>query len=194
MSRAIRIKFIGYHCQAGYSGIKGMENWWRVPRKEGGPGWKNKGYHIYIELDGTTWYLKSNTAKYGYSKNSEDLNLEFITNGIKGYNDLLVNICLQGGVERDNVNIPKDTRTPEQITALHVETQRVIHWLKDNGKDVTKGLGVYGHWDFSQDENGSGVIEKWERIKECPGWEVMKSIFHSLYSSKDRYGKLPYIK
>lgn len=193
MSRASKIEFIGLHCRAGYGPIESMEAWWRTPKEQGGPGWKAKGYHIYIELDGTTWYLKDNFATNGYSKNPEDLNLELITNGIASYNTRCIHICLEGGVERDNVRVPKDTRTPDQEHSLGLEITRCIKWLASKGKDVTKKLGVYGHWDFSPDKDGSGVIEKWERIKECPGWEVMKSTYHFLYSSKDRYGKLPYI-
>jgi len=56
---------------------------------------------------------------------------------------------------------------------------------------VTKDLGYVGHRDFSNDKNKNGVIESWERNKECPSMDIIGSQEHYLYSSKDRYNKLP---
>lgn len=190
MSRAKNIKGIVYHCSAGYAGVKGIEAFWRRP-KPAGPGWRGKGYSIIIELDGTTWYLKDPYAVNGYSKDPADLNLEAITNGVRGHNSDYISICTIGGVEPDNVTKAKDTRTPQQIGALHSATQLVIKWLGENEKDLTKDFGIYGHREFSKDSNGNGVIEPWERIKECPSWDVIGSEFHYVYSSKDRYSQLP---
>ncbi|WP_424493878.1 hypothetical protein [Salinimicrobium sp. GXAS 041] len=194
MSRAENINAIVWHCSAGFSGIKSIEAFWRRAKHLGGAGWKHKGYHTITELDGTTWYLKDNSAVNGYSLDPEDLNLEYITNGVGGYNSKLINNCLIGGVDSEDYSKAVDTRTPEQKGAIHKVTQLQIKWLADNGKDVTKNLGFYGHREYSKDSNGNGAIEPWERIKECPSWNVITSEYHYLYSSKDRYGKLPYIK
>lgn len=34
------------------------------------------------------------------------------------------------------------------------------------------GAKVLGHRDFSPDKDGDGVIEEWEWMKKCPGFEV----------------------
>lgn len=193
MSRAPKIRGIVYHCSAGYSGVMSIEGFWRRP-KPSGLGWRGKGYHIIIELDGTTWYLKDPYAVHGYSKDPADVNFEVVTNGVGGFNSELINMCTIGGVDPNDVSKPLDSRTPEQVGALHRSTQLAIDWLANNGKDITVDLGIYGHREYSKDSNSNGVIEAWERMKECPSWNVITSDFHHLYSSTDRYGKLPYIK
>lgn len=186
MSRALKVRSCVLHCSSGYGDIHSIQNWWRNGLK-----WKSKGYHMVVALDGTIWYLKDNNAIHGYSLDPNDLNLEFITNGVAGYNTSSIHICYIGGVERNNVHKAFDSRTPEQKESLHKCIQTAIFWLIENGKDVTQNLGVVGHRDFSKDNNANGVIEPWERIKECPSWEVITEVGY-LYSSPDRYGKLPY--
>ena len=64
--------------------------------------------------------------------------------------------------------------------------------LKDNGKDITKNVGIVGHRDFSPDKDKNGIIASWERIKECPCFDPI--LEYMMYASKDRYSKLPNVR
>lgn len=58
-----------------------------------------------------------------------------------------------------------DTRTPQQREAL---TQLVRELC---AKYPIKQ--VIGHRDISPDLNGNGKVDPWERIKECPCFDVI---------------------
>jgi N-acetylmuramoyl-L-alanine amidase len=186
MGRVNNIRNIVIHCTAGFAGVERIEDFWRTL------GWNGKGYHIIIDVDGTMYFLNQPTARYGYSKNKEDVKFNTVTNGVKGYNSSSIHISYIGGVDKNNVNKAVDTRTEAQKHSIEKAVQMAVIWLRDNGKDVTNNLGVVGHRDFSKDRNSNGVIESWERIKECPSYDVIGTTLHYMYSSKDRYGKLPY--
>jgi N-acetylmuramoyl-L-alanine amidase len=152
--KATDIKYIVIHCSAGFAGREGIERFWKETL-----GWKSPGYHRLIETDGKVHCLS-------------DFHLP--TNGVKGFNSQSIHICYVGGVERQNGKlIAKDTRTPEQKSKIELCIFEAITWLRDNGKDITEDLTVLGHRDFSPDKNGNGVIESWERIKECPSFDAM---------------------
>jgi N-acetylmuramoyl-L-alanine amidase len=171
MPQAKNVNNIVIHCSAGFGNKQSILNFWKSL------GWKSVGYHRLIDLDGIVHELADFSS---------------VTNGVLNYNSSTIHICYIGGIEKvNNKFISKDTRTDKQKVGIEYCVQEAIQWLKDNGKDVTKDLGIVGHFDFSPDKNGTGVIESWERIKECPSFNVIKSDFHYLYSSPDRYGKLP---
>lgn len=182
MRRATNINNIVIHCSAGFSNAKAIQDYFLRPVSKGGRGWKIGGYHRIIEQDGTIVKI------YDFDK---------VTNGVKGYNSNIINICYVGGVENIGTKQKpiwkaKDTRTDAQKWGIGKCIIEAIYWLKDNGKDITKNLGVVGHRDYSIDNNKNGVIESWERIKECPSFDVIPE--YGWYGSKDRYGKLPTIK
>ena len=58
-----------------------------------------------------------------------------------------------------------DTRTPRQKEALH----RLVHELLQRYPEAK----VVGHRDLSPDTNYNGIVDPWERIKECPCFEVI---------------------
>lgn len=181
---------INIHCTAGFGNVESIERFWKEDLK-----WKHKGYAVIIDLDGKIYYLHDNSAINGYKTTYTDDCWKFTTNGISGYNKNSIHIAYIGGVE--NVGgkwVAKDTRTEEQKQALHEVIQEAISFLQKQNIDVSQNFGVYGHREYSSDKDGDGVISKWERIKECPSFSVMESIYHTLYSSKDRYYKLPYAK
>jgi N-acetylmuramoyl-L-alanine amidase len=187
MPQASKVSNIVIHCQAGFGTLQSMIAFWKSK------GWRSAGYHFWIETNGTIWWLTKNGT---YSTDKTQVDFTKITNGVLGHNNTIINGCYQGGVEnlgtaKNPIWKAKDTRTPQQNRGLDEAIQEAISWLKANGKDVTKNLGIVGHFDFSPDKNGTGVIESFERIKECPSFNVIKSDLHYLYSSKDRYGKLP---
>lgn len=164
------VKYIVIHCSAGFSGKAGIEAFWKTL------GWKSPGYHRLIEKDGTIHKL----SEFGKS-----------TNGVRGFNNQAIHICYVGGVERvlDGL-VAKDTRTNEQKLMIETCILEAIIWLKDNGKDITKDLMILGHRDFSKDGNKNGVIESWERIKECPSFNAIKEYNH-IYGATNSIQILP---
>lgn len=166
------------HCTAGHQNAEAVQNYFTRPKSKGGRGWKTGGYHRIIEKSGEIRKM------YPFSQ---------VTNGVKGFNANTIHIAYVGGVNQFDVTKAEDTRNTYQHEALHTAIQEAIQWCIDQGQDVRTNLGVVGHRDFSKDNNSNGVIESWERIKECPSFDVIP-ILGRLYSSKDRYGKLPYEK
>lgn len=81
------------------------------PVSAGGRGWKQVGYTDLIHTDGRVERLVAN---------NEDANVDpwEITNGAAGYNSVSRHIVYAGGVDADNVQKAKDTRTPAQKEAL----------------------------------------------------------------------------
>ena len=152
MSRAKKIKNIVIHCTAGHSNAEKVQDYFTRPVSKGGRGWKTGGYHRIIEKDGTI------VKMYDFDR---------VTNGVKGFNSNTIHISYVGGVEENNVNKAKDTRNYKQRESIQNCIIEAIEWCKSNGKDITKGLGVVGHRDYSKDSNSNGVIESWERIRQC---------------------------
>lgn len=172
-----KINHIVIHCTAGHTPAERVQNFFLRPVSEGGRGWKTGGYHIIIEKDGEIKQI------YPFSR---------VTNGVVGYNQNSIHIAYVGGVEEDDVTRAKDTRTEIQKDAIEIAIHQAIRWIEAQGQDVTEGIGIVGHRDFSPDKNGSGVIEPWERIKACPSFDVIEE--YGWYSSRDRLGKLPTTK
>jgi len=198
-NRAKNIKWLVEHVSAGFAPVERIEDWWRTPASQGGPGWmQSKGYNVIVDLKGVKYFLDDPRAKYGYTTEYNDGKcFEFICNGVRNFNQNGLQFCKIGGVE--NLGTPKnpiwkakDTTTPEQEQSLQEVLLLALKWLIANGRDVTQDLSYVGHRDFSPDKDKSGVIESWERIKECPSRDVIGTLEHYLFSSPDRYGKLPY--
>lgn len=137
------IKFGVIHCTAGPRGqaIQEILDYW-----EHNNGWKNPGYHFIISEDGTIYEL---------------LPIDKISNGVAGHNSHSINICCVGGV--DAQGRPIDNRTEAQILSLLV----LISCLKG----LFPNIVFLGHRDFSTDRNGNGILEAWEWIKSCPGYD-----------------------
>ena len=156
MRTAKAIKYIAIHCSAGFGKLASIEAFWKSK------GWKSPGYHRLIDVDGTIHKLLD------FSKTS---------NGVLGFNEQTINICFIGGV--DNIGTPekpiwkaKDTRTEAQKTAIKTCIKEANDWLKQ--KENTNKIIIQGHRDFSPDLNKNGIIESWERIKECPSFDAKK--------------------
>jgi len=173
-----KITNIVIHCTAGHQNADKVQDYFTRPVSKGGRGWKTGGYHRIVEKDGTIRKM------YDFSK---------VTNGVKGHNSDTIHIAYVGGVDIIDLTKAKDTRNVYQKPSIDTCIQEAIQWCKDQGQDVTVNLGVVGHRDFSKDNNANGVIESWERIKECPSFDVIPE-YGFIYSSNDREGKLPYQK
>jgi len=106
-------------------------------------GWKVAGYHYIIEADGMY---------------ENPVNIKDVSNGVAGHNKDSIHIAYIGGVDAHGKAV--DNRTPHQKQTL-LELIKSMKKLFPNAK-------VLGHRDFSEDKNGNGIIDPWERIKECP--------------------------
>ena len=133
------IERIFVHCTASPQ-TWGVEDLKREFRNKG---WKSPGYHIAIGSDGEIHRL------------AEDSN---VTNGVQGYNSTAINVAYIGGIDANGKGV--DNRTPEQKKSLI----NVLSELKQKYPDAI----ILGHRDISPDKNGNGIVDPWERIKECP--------------------------
>lgn len=134
-----KIKYIAVHCTAGSQKATVNDLLAEFKRK----GWKAPGYHYVITADGKIHQL---------------LDTEKVSNGVKGYNSVSVNIAYTGGM--DGV----DNRTDEQKKSLVT----LLKLLRKRYPDAV----IQGHRDFSPDLNGNGKIEKSEWIKMCPSFDA----------------------
>ena len=137
------IKYIAVHCTAGSqkTTVRDLELEFR--RK----GWKNPGYHYVITADG---------------KIHQMLDTEKVSNGVKGFNSVTVNVAYTGGI--DGKGQPTDNRTTEQKGSLLA----LLKLLRKRYPDAV----IQGHRDFSPDLNKNGKIEKNEWIKACPSFDA----------------------
>lgn len=114
------VKYIAVHCSATAQSAKveDIQKYWREHL-----GWTMPGYHFIVLPNGTTVEL---------------LSIDKVSNGVKGYNSVTVNVCYIGGIDANQK--PIDNRTPQQKTSL----LQVITKLK---KQFPKAI-VQGHRDF----------------------------------------------
>lgn len=106
-------------------------------------GWKNPGYHYVVFPDGAVVQMLS-----------EGL----VANGVKGYNSTSVHVSWVGGYKG------VDNRTVAQKVTL-IKVLRELHKKYPSAK-------ILGHRDISPDKNHNGIVDPWERIKDCPCFEV----------------------
>ena len=87
---------------------------------------------------------------------------ELVSNGVKGYNSSLINVAYIGGIDSKGKAV--DNRTEAQKASL----LSLIRHLHKKYPDAV----IQGHRDFSPDQNGNGIVDPWERIKECPCFDA----------------------
>jgi N-acetylmuramoyl-L-alanine amidase len=114
------IKYIAVHCTATAqtATIENIQKYWREHL-----GWQMPGYHFIIKPNGQIAHL---------------LDIEKVSNGVKGFNSETINISYIGGV--DFKNNAKDTRTPEQKATL-------LKLLKEMKTKFPQAI-IQGHRDF----------------------------------------------
>lgn len=116
------IKYIAVHCTATpqTATVSSIQNYWKNVLK-----WKMPGYHFIIKPNGEVVQL---------------LEIEKVSNGVKGFNSVSINISYIGGV--DSQNKPIDNRTEAQKKAL-------LDLLKKLKKQFPKAV-IQGHRDFPE--------------------------------------------
>lgn len=139
------IKRIFVHCTASYQQTTTKESLLAEFKRNG---WKNPGYHWVIKPDGNIISMLDESK---------------VANGVKNYNSTAIHVSWIGGIDK---NHPKgiDNRTPEQKAALFDLLTKL--------KQKYPNAEILGHRDISDDKNGNGIIDPWERIKECPCFDA----------------------
>ena len=105
------------------------------------------GYHYYIRKSGEVEPMRDEDTTGAHAR---------------GYNAISLGVCYEGGLDENGK--AADTRTPRQKEALH-------HLVKELLQRYPEAK-VVGHRDLSPDTNYNGIVDPWERIKECPCFEV----------------------
>lgn len=133
------IQYIAVHCTASHQSmtIEGLKQ--EFKRK----GWINPGYHYVISPDGKITQL---------------LDEDKVSNGVKGFNSVSINVAYIGGIDRTGK--PIDNRTDEQKASLR-SLLKMLH------KKYPTAV-IQGHRDFSPDLNKDGKITPNEWMKACP--------------------------
>lgn len=139
------IKYIAVHCTASSQHVTIKELQQEFRRK----GWKNPGYHYVVAADGAITQL---------------LDEEKVSNGVKGFNSVSINVAYIGGI--DTTGKPIDNRTDEQKASLR-SLLKLLH------KKYPTAV-IQGHRDFSPDLNHDGRITSNEYIKACPCFDAKK--------------------
>ena len=88
----------------------------------------------------------------------------YLCNGVKGYNATSISIAWIGGISNRRKSI--DNRTTAQKAAL-VELLSRLRVKYPAAK-------IMGHRDIGPDRNHNGVVDPWERIKDCPCFDAME--------------------
>lgn len=143
---ARKITHIFVHCTAGNQSMTPQEllDFFYKKKK-----WSRPGYHYVVDAKGDI------TNIWPESKYS---------NGVKNMNSHSINIAWIGGVDKAHPN-GIDNRTDDQKRSLR-------HLLKELRKKYPTAK-IMGHRDTSPDKNHNGIIDPWERIKECPCFDAM---------------------
>ena len=119
-------------------------------------GWKDIGYHYYVERDGSIHRGRPESVVGAHCKN---------------HNAHSIGVCYEGGL--DASGHAADTRTPAQKAALRT--------LIDNLHRRYPQAIVLGHRDLSPDLNGNGLIEPNEYLKQCPCFDAMKEYNYLMF-------------
>ena len=137
------IKYIAVHCTASHQSmtIEGLNQ--EFKRK----GWVNPGYHYVVSPDGKITQL---------------LDEEKVSNGVKGFNSVSINVAYIGGIDTNGK--PIDNRTDAQKASLR-SLLKMLH------KKYPAAV-IQGHRDFSPDLNKDGKITPNEYIKACPCFDA----------------------
>lgn len=115
-----QIKYIAVHCTATpqTTTVESIKQYWKTQL-----GWKMPGYHFIVKADGQVVNL---------------LPIEQVSNGVKGFNSVTINVCYIGGI--DNNKKPTDNRTPQQ-------KQSLLKVLKELKQKFPKAI-IQGHSQF----------------------------------------------
>ena len=139
------------HCTAGSQNqtARQVVDYHTRSKAAGGLGWNVPGYHYIVEPDGNVVNTLSEAVP---------------SNGVKDHNAHIINVSYIGGIDSKGRGI--DNRTAAQKLAL-VE---LLTYLRRRYPRAP----IMGHRDIaSKDANHNGIIDPWERVKECPCFDAI---------------------
>jgi hypothetical protein len=154
---------ITIHCSATKNGepvsVETIDKWHKAKKfrrstamcKTFNPHLPHIGYHWFIGLDGTPYSGRS-LAEVGAH--------------VYGANKGNIGICLAGGLEKVG------RYSLAQWNTLQTIVEDLVHTYQIAENDVL------GHRDHSPDLDGDGVIEPFEWLKTCPGFDVQDWVKH----------------
>ena len=145
-----KTRYIVVHCSAtkitSDIGVDEIRDWHTNKN-----GWSDIGYHAVIRRSGQIEYGRHFDAPGAH---------------VKGQNWQSVGVCMVGGL--DPAGEPEDNFTPEQYASLRL----LLMVLR---RSYPAAL-ILGHRDLSPDLDGDGIVEKHEWIKDCPCFDVRKTV------------------
>jgi N-acetyl-anhydromuramyl-L-alanine amidase AmpD len=121
------------------------------------------GYHYVIDLTGEVWSGRG---------------LDEVGAHAKGFNARSVGICMVGGLEADARYTQGQWNSLRDVVSMLLVQYGIPRALPRRiaGKSYPQGYtmvsGVCGHRDLSPDANGDGLVEAFEWLKTCPGFDV----------------------
>lgn len=147
-----KINRIFVHCTASWQQSTTVES---LKKEFKDKKWQNPGYHYVIFPAGKIVKL---------------LDEEKVANGVKGYNSSSIHVAWVGGIEKQINHFKEETVSADNRT----EAQKLaLYDLLTKLKLKYKSAMIMGHRDISPDLNHNGVVDPWERIKECPCYDAM---------------------
>lgn len=127
------------------------------------------GYHFFIGIDGVV---------------HEGRHPDEIGAHAASFNSRSIGICMAGGVERDG----KYTHAQWDALAELVSALSRCYGVPlapptrhYSGDSYTEVNGICGHRALSPDKDGDGLVEPFEWLKTCPGFDVSQWLKNGLF-------------
>lgn len=154
-----RITRIFVHCTASWQLNTTVES---LKAEFKSKGWKNPGYHYVVFPDG---------------KIVQMLAEELVANGVKDYNAHSIHVAWVGGIGyreyQDGGVIRQDRSKMVSVDNRTKQQKLALFDLLTKLKLKYRNAQIMGHRDISPDLNHNGVVDPWERIKDCPCFDAM---------------------
>lgn len=117
------------------------------------PPWSDIGYHWVIKRNGDIQPGRPITRSGA---------------GVEGHNKDNIHICIVGGVDEDG---------KAEFNYTNTQMDAVRYLISElSGRFGIKQENIKGHRDWYGDENGDGVLDKYDWLKECPCFDVKSKL------------------
>jgi len=129
--------------------------------------YKTHGLHVIItnpalQYIGYHYYIRKNGDIY-CGRHEDEVGAHCL-----GYNNHSIGICYEGGLDENGK--AKDTRTPQQKVAIDALVKDIYRRYEIRE--------IMGHRDTSPDKNGNGIVDPFERLKDCPCYDVIPEYYN----------------
>lgn len=121
-------------------------------------GFSDIGYHRIVLLDGTV---------------IQGLPWDEVGAHVSGHNHDSAGLAYEGGLDRSGKPCDTLSLNPIQNAVMDREIEAAL----DRYHAINELLG---HRDISPDKNGNGIVDSFERIKECPCFDAIPRYKHFL--------------